>query len=89
MIQDYDLSEKRKEGWELKKIGGQLVPGVIYGDDQIIQHLGDDVKAGKEWNALRQSRNVAFLPGIQKALGAVRSVSDCRRQHSQDHYALP
>jgi tRNA-splicing ligase RtcB len=60
--------------WELPKMGNMLVPGRIYGDDKIIKHLTDDVKAGKEWNALRQIENVACLPGIQKASLAMSDV---------------
>ena len=38
--------------WEIPKTGDMLVPGRIYGDKGIIDHLTADVTAGKEWNAL-------------------------------------
>ena len=50
------------------------VPGIIYGNKQIIDHLIDDVKKGKEWNALVQVENVACLPGIQQASIALSDV---------------
>ncbi|UCH12311.1 MAG: RtcB family protein [Candidatus Omnitrophota bacterium] len=60
--------------WEIPKTGDMLVPGRIYGDKVIIDHLTADVQAGKEWNALAQIRNVACLPGIQKASMAMADV---------------
>ncbi|MBW2984597.1 RtcB family protein [Candidatus Woesearchaeota archaeon] len=60
--------------WEIPKTGDMLVPGRIYGDKGIIDHLTADVTAGKEWNALAQIRNVACLPGIQKASMAMADV---------------
>ncbi len=64
---EYALTETRKYVWELKKEGKMLVPALIYGDDETVKHLIDDVKAGKDWHALKQVKNVACLPGIQKA----------------------
>jgi tRNA-splicing ligase RtcB len=58
--------------WEVPKEGDMLVPGRIYGNQNIINHLVDDFK--KEWNALRQIVNVACLPGIQKASMAMSDV---------------
>lgn len=52
--------------WEVKKEKEMLVPARVYADKGIMQHLLDDIKAGKEWNALTQLINVASLPGIQK-----------------------
>ncbi|MFQ6084303.1 MAG: RtcB family protein [Candidatus Aminicenantia bacterium] len=52
--------------WELLKQENMRVPGMIYGNKIIIDHLIEDVKLGKEWNALKQIANVAKLPGIQK-----------------------
>jgi len=52
--------------YELLQRDDMLVPGRIYADAEIIKHLQDDVKQGKEWNALAQIYNVATLPGIQK-----------------------
>ncbi len=52
--------------WEIPKEDDMVVPGRIYGDEEIVRHLTHDVEMGKEWNALRQIKNVACLPGIQK-----------------------
>jgi len=60
--------------WEIPKEGDMVVPGRIYADHEIMQHLIDDVKAGKDWNALKQIKNVACLPGIQKASLAMSDV---------------
>jgi tRNA-splicing ligase RtcB len=60
--------------WELPQHGDMRVPGKIFGNKQIIDHLVDDVKKGKEWNALAQVANVACLPGIQKASIALSDV---------------
>ncbi len=53
--------------WELPKQGEMRVPGRIYGDQRIIDHLLKESGAAKEWNALLQVYNVATLPGIVKA----------------------
>ena len=63
---EFKLVEVEKYIWELSKEKGMTVPARIYGNDNIIKHLIDDVKIGKEWNALKQVKNVAFLPGLQK-----------------------
>lgn len=60
--------------WELAQQGEMRVPGKIYGNKQIIDHLVQDIKAGKEWNALSQIANVACLPGIQQASIALSDV---------------
>ncbi len=60
--------------WEVPKTGEMLVPGRIYGDEDIIEHLLDDVRQGKDWNALKQIVNVACLPGIQEASLAMADV---------------
>ena len=60
--------------WEIPKEGEMRVPGRIYGDKPIIDHLLRDVELGKEWNALKQIANVACLPGIQKASLAMSDV---------------
>ncbi len=60
--------------YEIPKMEDMLVPGRIYGNKGIIAHLVDDLKAGKEWNALKQIANVACLPGIQKAAMAMSDV---------------
>lgn len=60
--------------WEVPPFGEMRVPGRIYGDEGTVEHLVNDVKAGKEWNALQQVINVACLPGIQKASLAMADV---------------
>ncbi len=60
--------------WEVPKKRDMLVPGRVYADKEIMEHLLEDVKAGKEWNALKQVVNVACLPGIQKASMAMSDV---------------
>ncbi|MFA5094062.1 MAG: RtcB family protein [Candidatus Omnitrophota bacterium] len=60
--------------WEIPRSGEMLVPGRIYADRGLIKHLVDDVSRGKEWNALVQIRNVACLPGIQKASLAMADI---------------
>jgi tRNA-splicing ligase RtcB (3'-phosphate/5'-hydroxy nucleic acid ligase) len=52
--------------YEIPMSGDMVVPGRIYGDEDIIRHLLHDVELGKDWNALKQIKNVACLPGIQK-----------------------
>lgn len=73
-MEKIEVKKLDKYRWEIPKKGEMLVPGRIYGDEDIIKHLTDDVKAGKEWNALRQIVNVACLPGIQKASMAMSDV---------------
>ncbi|MCX6354708.1 MAG: RtcB family protein [Candidatus Aureabacteria bacterium] len=50
--------------WEIPQTGEMRVPGRIYGDRAIINQLTADLS--REWSALRQVRNAACLPGIQK-----------------------
>jgi len=50
--------------WEIPQTGEMRVPGRIYGDRAIIDQLVADLS--RDWSALRQVRNVACLPGIQK-----------------------
>ncbi len=71
---EYQLKEVEKYKWFLPKTGEMLVPGIVYGDKEIINHLLEDVRLGKEWNALKQVKNVACLPGIQKASLAMPDV---------------
>jgi len=73
-MEEIKVKETKPYVWEVPKTGKMLVPGRIYADKKIIQHLLDDVKAGKEWNALKQIVNVAHLPGIQKASLAMSDV---------------
>jgi len=60
--------------WEIPAVKDMLVPGRIYGDQETVDHLVEDVRAGKEWNALVQIVNVATLPGIVKASLAMADV---------------
>jgi len=64
-----DLIPKKigKNMYEIPKQDDMLVPGIIYGNEEIISTLIKDVKDGKEWNALKQVYNVSTLPGILKA----------------------
>jgi tRNA-splicing ligase RtcB len=73
-IKEFEMKEVEKYKWVLPKTGDMLVPGVVYGDKEIIAHLINDIKLGKEWNALKQVKNVACLPGIQKASLAMPDV---------------
>ena len=50
------------------------VPGRIYADERTIAQLEEDVRNRAEWNALRQVRNVAALPGIIDAALALPDV---------------
>ncbi len=65
-MQQFKLKKINDNLWEMPVQGDMLVPGRIYGDKDIIDHLLADIKAGKEWNALQQIYNVACLPGIEK-----------------------
>ncbi len=72
-----DLTNLKKVSdyeWEIPQQGDMRVHGKIFGNKQIIDHLIEDVKKGKEWNALVQIANVACLPGIQKASIALSDV---------------
>lgn len=60
--------------WELPKQEEMRVPGMIYGNMKIIEHLKEDVRLGKDWNALKQIANVACMPGIQKCSIALSDV---------------
>jgi len=73
-MEEIQVNQVDEWRWEVPKTGDMLVPGRIYGDKNIIDHLTADVRAGKEWNALKQIVNVAALPGIQKASLAMSDV---------------
>ncbi len=73
-VGNYELKEVKKYTWELAQDSGMNVPGVIFGNKAIMDHLIADVKEGKEWNALRQVRNVATLPGLVKASFAMPDI---------------
>jgi tRNA-splicing ligase RtcB len=59
--------------WEIPKSGPMNVPGRIYADHESITFLAGESKS-KEWDALLQVRNVACLPGIQKASLAMADI---------------
>ncbi len=61
-----ELKKFKDYVWDLPKTGEMNVPGRVYGDEDIVEHLLEDVRQGKKWNALKQIKNVACLPGIQK-----------------------
>jgi len=73
-INGYELSETKKNVWQLKPFDCMKLPGKIYGDKVIIGHLTKDVEIGKDWNALKQVKNVACLPGLQTASFAMPDV---------------
>ena len=59
--------------WEIPKEDRMLVPGRIYADERSMHHLREESKS-KEWDALRQVRNVACLPGIRRASLAMADI---------------
>lgn len=61
-----ELKKLQELIWEVPKEGDMNVPGRIYGDQYVINHLLEEDKRPGGWSALRQIRNVATLPGIQK-----------------------
>ena len=50
--------------WLLPKNGKMVVPARVIADELTIDQLRKDTTEKKEWNALRQLRDVACLPGI-------------------------
>lgn len=67
-----DLKQIEEYVWELPKDGDMNVPGRVYGDERIIEHLYEEDKT--DWSALRQLKNVATLPGLQKYALALADV---------------
>jgi len=59
--------------WEIPKEDRMNVPGRIYADKDSIRFLQEESKS-KEWDALLQVKNVACLPGIQKAALAMADI---------------
>ncbi len=59
--------------WEIPKEGEMNVPGRIYADRESIEFLLEESKS-KQWDALLQVRNVASLPGIEKASLAMADI---------------
>ena len=74
MTSEIKLQQVAPYIWEIPRSGEMLVPGRIYGNEALIDHLLEDIRQGKEWNALKQIVNVACLPGIQKASLAMADV---------------
>jgi len=66
MVEEIKVKEVEENIWEIPQEGEMQVPGRIYADKPLMDHLLEDIKQGKEWNALKQIKNVACLPGIQK-----------------------
>jgi len=61
-----ELKQVEKLIWEIPKSGDMNVPGRVYGDDYVIEHLKEEDARPGGWSALRQIENVAAPPGIQK-----------------------
>lgn len=59
--------------WEIPKEDKMNVPGRIYANAASIDFLLEESKS-KQWDALLQVRNVACLPGIQKASLAMADI---------------
>jgi tRNA-splicing ligase RtcB len=59
--------------WEIPKEGEMLVPGRIYADRKSMDFLLEESRS-KQWDALLQVRNVACLPGIEKASLAMADI---------------
>jgi len=59
--------------WEIKREGEMKVPARIYSDKESIDFLLRESRT-KQWDALQQIRNVAKLPGIQKAAMAMADI---------------
>lgn len=74
MSEEYALEQISAAEWLLPKSGDMRVPGRLFADSQTIDQLRADIAEKKEWNALRQVRNVACLPGIVTAALALPDV---------------
>jgi len=74
MSEEFALEQISPVEWLLPMSGDMRVPGRIFADSQTIDQLRKDVAEKKEWNALRQVRNVACLPGIVTAALALPDV---------------
>ncbi len=59
--------------WEIPAEGDMRVPARIYADSESIDFLLEESRT-KEWDALAQIRNVAKLPGIEKAALAMADI---------------
>ncbi len=74
MSEEYTLEQISAAEWVLPKSGDMRVPGRIFADSHTIDQLQADIAEKKEWNALRQVRDVASLPGIVTAALALPDV---------------
>ncbi|MEA3355874.1 MAG: RtcB family protein [Candidatus Bipolaricaulota bacterium] len=74
MDEQFTLEQVSSVEWALPRTGEMHVPGRIIADPGTIEQLKADIEEGKEWNALRQVRNVACLPGIVTAALALPDV---------------
>jgi tRNA-splicing ligase RtcB len=68
-----ELKQVHEYLWEIPKSGEMNVPGRIYADRASIDFLLAEGRS-KEWDALLQVRNVACLPGIEKASLAMADI---------------
>jgi len=59
--------------WEIPREGPMLVPGRVYADRRAMDFLLRE-SASKPWDALRQVKNVACLPGIRRASLAMADI---------------
>jgi tRNA-splicing ligase RtcB len=60
--------------YEVPKEGNMRVPGRIYGNENTIAALNDELQKNPNWNSLNQIKNVATLPGIEKNVLALADV---------------
>ncbi len=68
-----ELKQVDEYVWEIPKSGDMNVPARIYGDNYIINQLKEEDEK-QEWNPLKQLKNVAALPGIEKHVLALSDV---------------
>lgn len=64
MAEELELERVSKAEWLLPKCGKMRVPARVIADEATIAQLKQDTAEKREWNALRQLRDVACLPGI-------------------------
>jgi tRNA-splicing ligase RtcB len=74
MAEAFKLEQVASSEWLLPRQGEMRVPGRIFADATTIDQLRADVGQEKEWNALRQLRDVACLPGIVSAALALPDI---------------
>ncbi len=61
-----ELKQIEEFVWEIPKQGKMTVPGRFYGNKQIMEQLVEEESRPEAWSALRQIKNVAMLPGVEK-----------------------